>query len=162
MCFINDLLAYSPDQEIHVELVREPLQRLKERKLYASVEMCWFHQSPCTHLGREVEARGVHVYPGETKALREWPASKSVQLARDAATRLAKKETLPILGALRTWRHHVASVEPVIVLTDHAKTPSFSRASSNQMARRTTHIQYLASGSTRWQQQDRRCPESTP
>jgi hypothetical protein len=76
--YLDDILVYSKTRQQHTEDVKEVLKRLREFKLYASLEKSEFFVDHTEFLGYQVTPYGVTIDPERTKTIREWPMPQSV------------------------------------------------------------------------------------
>ena len=67
--FLDDILVYSRDVEIHVTHVRQILEILRQNRLYAKVSKCAFFQSSVEYLGHIVSVEGLSVDPVKVQAV---------------------------------------------------------------------------------------------
>jgi hypothetical protein len=76
--YLDDILIYSKDRQQHVKDVKTVLERLREFKLYASLEKSEFFVDRTEFLGYIVTPDGVTIDPERTKTIREWPEPRTV------------------------------------------------------------------------------------
>lgn len=106
-----DLLAYTWDEEAHVQSVQEVLPRLKEHNFWASLKKCKFHQSSCTYFGHVIDATEAHVDQVKTEGLGKWLKPKLVDWTSvgtkakgcDIHTDLQSKESTSKGWTLANW-----------------------------------------------------------
>ena len=67
--FIDDILVYSRSQEEHIEHLRNVLQTLKEKQLYAKLSKCEFWLGEVKFLGHVISAKGIVVDPTKVEAV---------------------------------------------------------------------------------------------
>lgn len=70
--YINDILIYSPSEEVHVQQVRRVLQRLRLQK-------CEFHQLQVKFLRYVIQPREVAMEEQKTAAIRDWPCPRTLR-----------------------------------------------------------------------------------
>lgn len=80
--FIDDILVYSPDEEVHVKHLREVLEILRQKKLYAKFSKCEFWLKSVAFLGHVVSGEGISVDPKKIEAITEWPRPTNVTEVR--------------------------------------------------------------------------------
>jgi len=61
--FIDDILVYSKSYEEHEQHLRQTLQTLRSRQLYAKLDKCDFWLKEVTFLGHVVSSKGIFVDP---------------------------------------------------------------------------------------------------
>lgn len=64
---------------MHVNPVRQILQRLLDHHLYVKVETCQFHQNTISFLGYCISLEGVRMQEDQFEAVRQWPISKTIK-----------------------------------------------------------------------------------
>jgi hypothetical protein len=79
VCFLDDLLIYSPYEKDHVEHVRQVLQRLKELVLYCKAGKCQFGVSEVGFLGCVNSPDGVGVESDRFSTIGNCPIPKSIR-----------------------------------------------------------------------------------
>ncbi|GKC46570.1 putative reverse transcriptase domain-containing protein, partial [Tanacetum coccineum] len=72
--FIDDILAYSKDEEEHGRHLKIILELLKKERLYAKFSKCDFWLDSVQFLGHVLDHSGVHVDPTKIKAIKSWAA----------------------------------------------------------------------------------------
>ena len=70
--YLDDILIFSPNTEVHTQHVRLVLQRLLHNNLFVKAEKCEFHAPTVTFLGY-VSEDSVHMDPSKGSAVAEWP-----------------------------------------------------------------------------------------
>nr|XP_033515746.1 uncharacterized protein LOC117280170 [Nicotiana tomentosiformis] len=75
--FIDDILFYSKNREDHDKHLRNVMQILKERQLYAKLSKCEFWLSEVAFLGHIISAEGVKVDPSKIQAIVDWKPPKT-------------------------------------------------------------------------------------
>lgn len=68
-CYIDNILIYSPDPQVHISHVRQVLQRLQENHLYVKDEKCEFHADQVTFLGHIISEKDFFMDHYEVKAV---------------------------------------------------------------------------------------------
>jgi len=69
--FIDDILAYSKNEEEYVEHLVAVLMLLREHKLYAKLNKCSFFQTEVHYLGHVVSKEGIAVDLEKIRAILE-------------------------------------------------------------------------------------------
>ena len=77
--YIDDILIYSPNQELHDQNVQRVLERLHQFGLYAKLEKCYFDQRQVEFLGFLVSPNGITMDPQKVSSLLSWEPPESVQ-----------------------------------------------------------------------------------
>uniref|UniRef100_A0A670ZB52 Gypsy retrotransposon integrase-like protein 1 n=1 Tax=Pseudonaja textilis TaxID=8673 RepID=A0A670ZB52_PSETE len=77
--YLDDILIYSRSWDHHLHQVRQVLQRLREHKLYAKLEKCFFFQSSIEFLGHIISPEGIAMDPKKVEALCSWEAPRRVK-----------------------------------------------------------------------------------
>ncbi|XP_061362621.1 uncharacterized protein LOC133306330 [Gastrolobium bilobum] len=80
--FIDDILIYSTNEELHAEHLRIVLQILKEKQLYAKWSKCEFWLSEVQFLGHIISAEGIAVDPSKVEAVMNWERPKTITEVR--------------------------------------------------------------------------------
>lgn len=76
--FIDDILVFSKDEEEHTNHLRQVLDVLREKKLYAKLSKCEFWLKEIAFLGHIVSGEGIKVDPEKVAAVKDWPVPTSV------------------------------------------------------------------------------------
>jgi hypothetical protein len=77
--FIDDILIYSKNEQVHEEHLRKVLQRLRDCQLYAKLSKCEFWISKVLFLGHIINREGLAVDPRKVTTILDWKAPKDVQ-----------------------------------------------------------------------------------
>nr|GEU78283.1 putative reverse transcriptase domain-containing protein [Tanacetum cinerariifolium] len=72
--FINEILAYSKDEEKHGKHLKIILKLLKKERLYAKFSKCDFWLDSIQFLGHVIDRSGVYVDPAKLEAIKSWTA----------------------------------------------------------------------------------------
>ncbi|CAM4606773.1 unnamed protein product [Leuciscus chuanchicus] len=75
--YLDDILIFSPNLQVHVQHVRQVLQRLLENRLFVKAEKCTFHSQSVTFLGSVISTQGISMDPAKVRALTDWPRPES-------------------------------------------------------------------------------------
>jgi len=70
--FIDDILVYSKSYEEHEQHLRQALQTLRSRQLYAKLDKYDFWLKDVTFLGHVVSSKGIFVDPQKVEAILRW------------------------------------------------------------------------------------------
>jgi hypothetical protein len=76
--FIDDILVYSKFYEEHEQHLRQTLQTLRSRQLYAKLDKCDFWLKEVTFLGHVVSSKGIFVDPQKVEAVLRWERPTTV------------------------------------------------------------------------------------
>ena len=76
--FIDDILVYSKSYEEHEQHLRQTLQTLRSRQLYAKLDKCDFWLKEVTFLGHVVFSKGIFVDPQKVEAVLRWDRPTTV------------------------------------------------------------------------------------
>ncbi|XP_049405070.1 uncharacterized protein LOC125868479 [Solanum stenotomum] len=71
--FLDDILVYSRSKEDHANHLRQVLQVLRDRRLYAKFSKCEFWLKSATFLGHIVSDKGIRVDSQKIEAVKDWP-----------------------------------------------------------------------------------------
>ena len=69
--YLDDILIYSDNLDIHKSHVKEVLKRLRDNGLYASPSKCAFHQRRVEFLGFVLSPEGVHIDPNKVQTIQD-------------------------------------------------------------------------------------------
>lgn len=70
--YIDNILIYSPNEDLHITHVKEVLSRLLRRQLYVKAEKCEFHIHQVTFFGYVSSAAGVMMDKKKVKELQRF------------------------------------------------------------------------------------------
>ena len=79
LCYLDDVLIYSPTLKQHVEDVREVLELLRKNELFVKLKKCEFFRNKVSFLGHRVSGDGISVEEDKIKAIQQWPTPKTVR-----------------------------------------------------------------------------------
>ena len=80
--FIDDILIYSKDRREHEEHLRQVLQILREKQLYANLSKCEFWLEEVKFLGHVISKKGIAVDPAKVETVLAWEPPKTVSEIR--------------------------------------------------------------------------------
>src|ERR1700737_5300635 len=96
--FIDDILIYSKTLEDHAQHLRQVLQVLQEKQLYAKLSKCDFFKHEMGFLGHVINENGIKMESSKVNAVTNWPVPTNVHelrsflgLARDKQTHYANQ-----------------------------------------------------------------------
>ena len=94
--YLDDILVYSPDMEIHLEHLRKLFIKLREADLKLKEVKCNFLKKHIQYLGHIVLGKGITPMPEKLVCIKEMPPAKT------------PKEVKQFLGLIRYYRKFVA------------------------------------------------------
>ena len=77
LCYLDDLLIFSPTKEQHYADLDKVLTRLEEHKLHVKLSKCNFGEEEVEFLGHLVGAGRIKPDPSKLKTVSEWPTPKT-------------------------------------------------------------------------------------
>ena len=77
LCYIDDILVFSPDLETHIKHLDEVFQRLRDAKLTLKPSKCKFGVDKIMFLGHILSENGVQVDPSKTEKVKNFPIPKT-------------------------------------------------------------------------------------
>ena len=80
--FIDDIIVYSKDREIHDTHLRVVLETLRKEQLYAKLSKCEFWLNEVSFLGHIVLKEGIKVDPKKIEVVVEWKPPRNVTEVR--------------------------------------------------------------------------------
>ena len=80
--FIDDILVYSKDQEVHDTHLRAVLETLRKKQLYAKLSKCEFWLTEVSFLGHIVSKEGIRVAPKKIEMVVKWKPPRNVTEVR--------------------------------------------------------------------------------
>ena len=78
LLYLDDIIVFGKTFDMHLQNLREVLQRLAEANLKLNPEKCVFFQTQVSFLGHCVSEEGVSVDPEKTKVVQNWPVPRNV------------------------------------------------------------------------------------
>ncbi|GAA5895480.1 hypothetical protein JCM6882_006265 [Rhodosporidiobolus microsporus] len=79
VCYLDDILIYSQNEEQHIEHVKLVLDQMRKKHLYAKLSKCEFHSSSVEYLGYIVNREGIMMDPSKIASIRSWPTPEKLQ-----------------------------------------------------------------------------------
>jgi transposase InsO family protein len=80
--YLDDILIFSDDLEIHITQVRQVLKRLINNNLVCKLSKCKFHRQEVMFLGHILTADGIKMDPEKQKGILEYPAPQNLKQVR--------------------------------------------------------------------------------
>lgn len=77
LVYLDDIIVYSPNFSVHLQHLREVLDRLRAANLKLKPSKCCFAQKEVTFLGHVVSAAGLQPDPKNIEKVRDWPVPKN-------------------------------------------------------------------------------------
>ena len=77
--YLDDILIYSVDPDLHTAHVRQVLERLREAGLAINPEKCEWNKSKVEYLGFIISADGISMDQSRVEAVANWPRPRSVR-----------------------------------------------------------------------------------
>ena len=77
--YLDDILIYSNNEDLHRKHVREVLRRLRENKLYAGTNKCTFHADSVEYLGYILSLTDLTMDPAKVQIIQDWPEPRKVK-----------------------------------------------------------------------------------
>ncbi len=79
VCYFNDILVFSKNEEEHINHVRLVLEKLRTVGLYAKLEKCVFHQPQVKFLGYIISGEGLSMDPKKIQTVTKWKKPSTVR-----------------------------------------------------------------------------------
>ncbi|KAL5606274.1 uncharacterized protein BROUX77_003467 [Berkeleyomyces rouxiae] len=79
VCYLDDILVFSLNQEEHDVHVRKVLLKLAQASLFVKGEKCEFDKTETTFVGFVISADALKMDPAKVAAVREWEAPRTVK-----------------------------------------------------------------------------------
>jgi hypothetical protein len=77
--YLDDILIFSENLEIHQEHIREVLRRLRKNNLFAKPEKCEFHKKRIEFLGYVISSNGIYMDQEKIQVIQDWPEPQKVR-----------------------------------------------------------------------------------
>ena len=77
--YLDDILIYSIDEELHIQNIRKVLERLRANHLYAKPKKCTFHMTSVEYLGVIITSDSVKMDPEKVQIILTWPELRTVK-----------------------------------------------------------------------------------
>jgi len=81
--FIDDILIYSKDRDVHADHLRVVLRILREHKLYGKLSKCEFWLDEVQFLGHVISTQGISVDPAKIETMVKWERPQTVTEVRN-------------------------------------------------------------------------------
>lgn len=79
LVFFDDILVYSPTNDLHLEHLKLTLKTLRKHQLFVKKSKCQFFRNSIEYLGHIISQKGVSADPSKTQAMTEWPIPKNLK-----------------------------------------------------------------------------------
>ena len=80
--YMDDILIFSKDAEVHADRTLRVLQRLQEHDLFLKPEKCFFDVVEVEFLGLIIRPGFIAMDPTKLQGIRDWPAPSTVKGVR--------------------------------------------------------------------------------
>src|ERR1700720_1099810 len=112
--YLDDILVYSDNINLHCTHVREVLHQLHENDLYVSAHKCSFHQDTVEYLGYILLSTGLMMDPAKVQNIQDWPEPCKI------------KEIQSFLGFANFYRRFIHAYSDIVIPLPGSptKTPS--------------------------------------
>lgn len=77
--YINDILIFTDNAQLHRQLLERVLQKLRENDLFAKPEKCHFEQPSVDFLGLIVGKNSIKMDPKKVEGVKNWPTPTKVK-----------------------------------------------------------------------------------
>lgn len=122
-CYLDDILVFSPDADIHAIHLRTLLEHLNKHHLHLNVTKCTFFRTEIDFLGHHISAEGVRPSPAKIQALKDMPSPQSYDQLRSR------------LGAINFYRSFLPNaagvLEPIQTLLNSNQPRQTTRSGGN-------------------------------
>lgn len=82
LVFFDDILVYSPNDELHKQHLTATFEKLEEHQLFLNLKKCEFGKSKLSYLGHVISSEGVSVENSKIEAMMDWPTPKNIKELR--------------------------------------------------------------------------------
>jgi hypothetical protein len=103
LCYIDDILIFSPDFKTHLKHLDEVFQRLREAKLTLKPSKCKFGVEKVMFLGHILSENGISVDPEKTEKIQNFPVPNT------------QKELRGFLGLCNYYRRFVLNYSKICI-----------------------------------------------
>jgi hypothetical protein len=76
--YLDDVLVYSDNPDMHKQHVKEVLRQLRQAKLYANIKKCTFSANTVEYLGFILSPSGLTMDPAKVQVINDWPEPRKV------------------------------------------------------------------------------------
>lgn len=80
--YFDDILVFSPTEELHLHHLRQVFEVLKAQKLYTNTKKCHFLTEKVVFLGYIVSKDGIQMDPAKVEAIISWPTPTNIHETR--------------------------------------------------------------------------------
>jgi len=101
--YLDDILIYSDNIDIHRTHVREVLRRLRKNGLFAGAHKCSFHTNSIDYLGYILSPTGLSMDSVKIQAIQDWPEPRKV------------KDIQSFLGFANFYRRFIHNYSDIVV-----------------------------------------------
>src|ERR1700676_4445394 len=101
--YLDYILIYSDNKELHRKHVREVFRRLRENGLYAGINKCTFHTDTVEYLGYILSPTGLTMDPIKVQTIQDWPEPRKV------------KDVQSFLGFANFYRRFIHEYSEIVV-----------------------------------------------
>jgi hypothetical protein len=77
--YLDDILIFSKNKEVHEGDVKEVLRRLLQNQLFCKLSKCSFHVDTVDYLGLVISPQGISMEERKVQAIREWPVPQNIK-----------------------------------------------------------------------------------
>ena len=77
--YLDDIVVYSNNLEVHRKHVRKVLRRLQHHGLYTKMPKCTFHTNSVEYLGYMLSPSGLRMAEDKVKVILDWPTPRKVK-----------------------------------------------------------------------------------
>ena len=77
--YLDDILIYSDNPEVHVQHVNKVLDQLIKNNLFAKIKKCEFDIDTVEFLGFIINPDGIHMDESKVKVIQDWPVPRRVK-----------------------------------------------------------------------------------
>src|ERR1700720_1123452 len=77
--YLDNILVYSDNIDLHRTHVHKVLRRLRESGLYAGAHKCSFHQDTVKYLGYILLPTGLTMDPAKVQTIQDWPEPRKIK-----------------------------------------------------------------------------------
>ena len=82
LVYLDDIIVYANDFEMHLKRVREVFSRLRDANLKLHATKCCLFHRRVTFLGHVLPERGIEVQEDKVAVVRNWPPARNLSELR--------------------------------------------------------------------------------